>query len=497
MFPWKKAASTEDVPSSPPGGASDGLHDGHGIVQGKISQGLGGSFVGGIRSLAATIKNSESRDLEIYIKEERDVVEAHTSLMRQRAGSLDAEMRWASTKEEDIRAISDKLNQIQQAFIQTENAYIESIEGSRKIMKEIRNREKKIAEAKVRLRQAVSKRDAAQKKNNPDVDSLANEARQIQADIRGFEADHLGLTRADFKQALRLKHEATVKYAVRLSVASKFSLYLADQIPQGMLSPGQDLPPFTGQSTLDQIMADFNSAFSSNELVTKIPAAAPAPTITRVPVDANAVRREELERSNSPAPSFDSEGGQRGRNGEPAEMFAARKPETYVQVKNTPYVSGKTTPPNPAPLETGGGYYRVENITQNTADVSHRSNDSTSSPQRTGYSAYNSSGGGYSGPVQAGYYSQYLPQQPVPQGYPGQPGYVPVQQYSTGQQSYYTGPPSGPPLHQQAPPQHVTPQQGYQAPPRQAYYPPPPGSAQYQAEQFPPPPAGAPPSYPQ
>ncbi|KAJ3246988.1 hypothetical protein HDU78_005639 [Chytriomyces hyalinus] len=515
---WKKDKPADDGSAAPPNHPppdSDGLHDGAGHVQGRIGQGFGGTIVGGFRSMAATIRNAESRDLELFIKEERDVVEAYTALMKQRAGSVDAEIRWASTKEEDIRAVSDKLNQVQQAFIQAENGYIESLEASRKVMKEIRNREKKIHEAKGRLKAAVSKRDAADKKSQPS-EALTQEARQIQAEIRGMEAEHLGLTRADLKMALRLKHEASVKYAVRLSVASKFSLYLADQIPQGVLSPGQDLPPFGGAETLEKIMADFNTAFNSNELVTKIPAAAPAPTITKPYKEPGpASNRMELERTHSAAGSSTSENefyvdGGTIHNAS-AEMYAAPKPEKYLAVNPTPYTAGKASPPAQIPFDSNGssnqGYYQNQPIGHKPS-YSNLQDSIAAAPQMQAYSVgYTNPNTSYASTSQpSSYYSQYLPQQPPPpQGY-AQQGYnmpLPPPPSSVPQQYYAPPPPPSHPPHQQQQ------QMGYQQYPQQyggdpqqqqqqQYSPPPRGDSQYHvpaSSNVPPPPSGAPPSY--
>jgi hypothetical protein len=46
-------------------------------------------------------------------------------------------------------------------------------------------------------------------------------------------------------------------------IIAEFGIHLADQIPQGSLAPGQELPPFQGHSVTSQIMADFEEAIKN------------------------------------------------------------------------------------------------------------------------------------------------------------------------------------------------------------------------------------------
>jgi Eisosome component PIL1 len=51
------------------------------------------------------------------------------------------------------------------------------------------------------------------------------------------------------KQALNVKMDAIIEMSARMSIAATFGKHLADQIPQGQLSPGQGLPAYTGKET--------------------------------------------------------------------------------------------------------------------------------------------------------------------------------------------------------------------------------------------------------
>ncbi|KAJ3133167.1 hypothetical protein HK100_004622 [Physocladia obscura] len=420
------------------------------------------------RSTIASIKNPDSKDLQVYLKEEKDVVVAHTKLLQQRKGASDYYINWAAMKEEDIRfifklsfqAISARLQRIQEAFMQAENDYIHTLEQSRVRMKSIRDREKEISDTRAKLKSAISKRDTAQKKQQP-AEALIQEARDIHSHILELEAKHLGLTRLDLREALRLKHEASVKYAVKLSVASKYSLYLADQIPQGELLPGQSLPPYTGQPTLEAIIADFTAAFNSDELVTVIRSEVPAQTLIPVPIPENP----------NPSTTFEEPGSPVASVAESASIYAAPKPQAYQAVSSYTYATSST----PA-TEGNGGYYTsetaantVQNLSSQLGDVDVSANARNYSSQ--GYQQSMSAGTGYVSGALAqpsaaaptgGYYSQYLPQQAVTQGYSTQqysyPGPPPTQQQQNGyyaqpaqySQISYPGPP--PPLAQPLPP---------------------------------------------
>ncbi|KAJ3205257.1 hypothetical protein HDU82_005318 [Entophlyctis luteolus] len=292
-----------------------------------ITHGFSEMMSAGLRGAVASIKNPDSKDLQVYLKEERDVVAAQAKLLQQRRGATDWYINWAALKEEDIRAISAKIQQIQESFMLAEQEYVDALERARVRMKTIRDREKEISDMRAKLRSVVSKRDAAQKKQQP-AEALIQEARDIHAHIRELEAQHLGATRFDLRETLRMRHEATLKYAAKMSVASKFQLCLADQIPQGTLYPGQNLPPYTGQSTLELIMNDFTTAFSSDELVTVVRTDVPAPTLLPsmpgLPSDAPTYETPDVSNLN-------------GSDIEPAEVYAAPKPASYVPISQTPY----------------------------------------------------------------------------------------------------------------------------------------------------------------
>ncbi|KAJ3027615.1 UNVERIFIED_CONTAM: hypothetical protein HDU68_003488 [Siphonaria sp. JEL0065] len=422
----------------------------------------------GLRKTIATFKNHESKDLEVFLKEERDVVDATKTVTNQRKGATDYFYNWAGTKEEDVRSIAKKWCEIQEAFMVAESEYIESLEQSRLRMKVIRNREKGIGEAKQKLKAAISKRDAAEKKQGSvdDINHLKQDARNIQGHILELEAEHLGLTRLDLREALRIKHEASLKFAVKMSVASKFSLYLADQIPQGQLLAGQTLPPFANHETLDHILSDFTEAFASNELVTVVRTEVPAPAIQPIaPVAAP-------ERAPSPSGSHYSNSESVTANTtsttEPAVVYAASRPENYntlsQRVSNINLQSQLDRQPSPAPQTT------------------------SLAPQT------------YTVPYQPGFYNQYLSQQPAPP--PLQP-YVPAQAgfqqpYAPQRPVIYPGPPpqqapkQAYPQYAPAPPPHQYPQYAAQ-PSQQVQYPgpPPPANGQYPGP--PPPPQGPPP----
>ncbi|KAI9327386.1 Eisosome component PIL1-domain-containing protein [Obelidium mucronatum] len=496
---WKKKEPSDEqpLPPTPPPAGSGAASSGAAAASSGAAashSGLGDVFSAGLRKTIATFKNHDSKDLELFIKEERDVVVAAQAVANQRRGATDYFYQWAGTKEEDVRSIAKKWCDIQHSFIVAESEYIESLEQSRLRMKVIRNREKGIGDAKQKLKAAISKRDAAEKKQVPadEINKLKQDARDIQGHIMDLEAEHLGMTRLDLREALRIKHEACLKYAVKMSVASKFSLYLADQIPQGQLLAGQSLPPFANHETLERIVADFTDAFASNELVTVVRTEVPAPAIQPMALPAAIPER-------APSPSgslYSSSAAGHTANAtnaaggmtaaEPAVVYAASRPENYNTLTHrVSNINLQERQPSPAPQQP----------------------TNPAPPAQT-----------YAVPYQPGYYNQYLPQQPAPQPQqqyvlPSQTTYRPP--YAPQQPIIYPGPPP-PASHQQVPPPPPQQQQqqppyagGYGAvpappplqyqysspPPQQAQYPgPPPPSHGYQGNSLPPPPPNGPPT---
>ncbi|KAJ3031249.1 UNVERIFIED_CONTAM: hypothetical protein HDU68_005588 [Siphonaria sp. JEL0065] len=143
-------------------------------------------------------------------------------------------------------------------------------EQSRATLKEIKSREESLGVIKKKQRDLQSKLDAALKKGSSaprsilggsdavtdlirmDLGNLDREVMVAQADFEGFK-------REAFKNASKRKWNAIIEFSAKMIVLANFGNHISDQIPQGKLAPGYDLPAFKNAHIISQIMSDYES----------------------------------------------------------------------------------------------------------------------------------------------------------------------------------------------------------------------------------------------
>lgn len=103
---------------------------------------------------------------------------------------------------------------------------------------------------------AIKLKEAIKKQRN--IEEAQRLYDDIQQEIREKEAHVICEKRRLWKQALHVKMDGIIEMSSKCSIAASYGKYLADQIPQGKLSPGQQLPPYTGRKYLSICDRPFN-----------------------------------------------------------------------------------------------------------------------------------------------------------------------------------------------------------------------------------------------
>ncbi|KAJ3328028.1 hypothetical protein HDU76_010712, partial [Blyttiomyces sp. JEL0837] len=236
----------------------------------------------GLRKVVANFKHDDSRNLTLYLQEEKDVIKAYNALIKEKKEASKYYAIWGKLEGADIDDISSKMTTVFDHLFTAESTFVESYTQFRKKIKEVKAREEAIQEQRQKVKTAHTKLESAAKAQKP-IDALKIDYEAQGEELKKMIADHEGLKRADIRDAFKMQFEAYAALAIKMSVVAKYGVYLADQIPQGSLAPGQEMPPYIGHSVTSQIVADFEKDLEANILMIPAPAPPPAPTPTPTP----------------------------------------------------------------------------------------------------------------------------------------------------------------------------------------------------------------------
>ncbi|KAJ3195771.1 hypothetical protein HK101_011113 [Irineochytrium annulatum] len=212
-----------------------------------------------IRRAFAGVRRHDTKDLHIFLTEEKDVIKCLQALTKEKRDAIKYLGVWGKMEHADIDDISSKLTGVMSALVDGEDALIESMTSYRSKLAEIRKREEAITQQKAKVKRTVAAvREAAKKQK--DVEQATFEQDLAEEELRKMESESEGLKRLDMRDAFRILFAGYAELARKMAAVATFGTHLADQIPQGTLLPGQVLPPFNNANVTDQIMADFNAA---------------------------------------------------------------------------------------------------------------------------------------------------------------------------------------------------------------------------------------------
>ncbi|KAJ1539290.1 hypothetical protein HK405_013054 [Cladochytrium tenue] len=213
----------------------------------------------GLRRTFASLGTNDGKNLNIYLQEEKDVIVALRALTKEKREAVQYFDVWGKLEATDIKDICEKVVAINSVLFEAEADMIKTYIACREKFKTVRERELKVHALRHKARKARDVLERAARRNRSS-EQLEFERNYAEEELREAEADHVGRLRADLRDALNIFYGGYKDLAVKMTAAAKFGRHLSDQIPQGTLKPGQELPPFTGGSVIDQIYNDFKLA---------------------------------------------------------------------------------------------------------------------------------------------------------------------------------------------------------------------------------------------
>ncbi|KAJ3033777.1 hypothetical protein HK097_004728, partial [Rhizophlyctis rosea] len=217
----------------------------------------------GLRRTVAAINAHDHKELNVLIKEESDVIKQFKTLGKEASEASKYMTAWGKLEYDDFVDITDKLSILFDEHVKFINTLSERYNDYRTKLKDIRAREDNLYAQKQKVRHTQEKLKTEIKKGRP-ADSIRSELATVEREYTEGCAAHEGFKRATFQQALHIQFDGWMEYAQKVTIFATFGKYLSDQIPQGTLSAGQELPQYTGTETTKKIVTDFLKTVKEN-----------------------------------------------------------------------------------------------------------------------------------------------------------------------------------------------------------------------------------------
>eukprot|EP00842_Homolaphlyctis_polyrhiza_P001350 jgi/Hompol1/2215/HPOL_001646-RA len=169
---------------------------------------------------------------------------------------------WANIEHQDIKDICDRtremLDEFQTMILDFQLYNLSDGYGIyRDKLKEI-NKQTETLHALQHKHKQIQDRLSSAVKNKKPHEALQSELASTERDLQAMVADFESQKRLLLKEALDSQFDAFVSFGKEMTVLGAFGKFLSSQIPQGKLSPGQELPMYKGQEVTKRIFADFS-----------------------------------------------------------------------------------------------------------------------------------------------------------------------------------------------------------------------------------------------
>ncbi|KAI9218784.1 hypothetical protein BC828DRAFT_387708 [Blastocladiella britannica] len=246
------------------------------------------------RNIDRVAAKIEHKELEVYIHEERDVVENYRTLAVELRESAEYFIKWGTEEDElDIRDVSDKAGSLVHQVATSTSEMAAQHELARAHFKKIRDHEIAVQP----LRDAYHRADTAltklQRSSSPTrgkggaasssssssirrssssastaaLDARAAEARadcsRAELALVAAEAELAELKRVHLKAALHVRFDALRVHAARLAAVASCGARIADQLPVGYPLDGQQRPAYRGSDATIQLVRECMQAIES------------------------------------------------------------------------------------------------------------------------------------------------------------------------------------------------------------------------------------------
>ncbi|RKO96132.1 hypothetical protein CXG81DRAFT_11541, partial [Caulochytrium protostelioides] len=169
---------------------------------------------------------------------------------------------WGREEHADLTDCLDKAAIVLGKLAEFHNALADEHARYRGLLHDIHAQDQAILGIRNRNRELQSKIKSSAK-SGKNVEWLQKEEETVRRELLAAIAAQEGFKRRNIKDALHIQFDAWTTLGQKLMILGTFGKYLADQIPQGTLAPGQELPEYKGSATTTRIFGDFLKALKA------------------------------------------------------------------------------------------------------------------------------------------------------------------------------------------------------------------------------------------
>ncbi|KAI9095543.1 Eisosome component PIL1-domain-containing protein [Phlyctochytrium arcticum] len=224
-----------------------------------------------LRRSMVSLNAPDHPELTVLITEEKDVMKTLQKYSKEKVEAGKYMAVWGKTEHADLTDITEKYSTLFEEFSKFHSNLVEGYDGYRVRLKEMKTREDSLHGLRKRFKDLQDKFKDAIKKQKP-TEGLKLELTAVDRELAEQEAAFESFKRAKFKEAMHLQFDSFLEFGSKIAIFATFGKYMTDQIPQGMLAPGQELPSYEGSPVTTRIIADFLKAIREFDQQTSAPA---------------------------------------------------------------------------------------------------------------------------------------------------------------------------------------------------------------------------------
>jgi hypothetical protein len=203
--------------------------------------------------------------IKILLEEDKDIISATRNLGKEIGDSAAYLRKYGETQHFDLKDITDNLSFISKHIEKSLTDLASNLQKYRENLKSIKKQADEMYDLQMKAKIAADKLKKAESQQNKPADvlkSLKREAEEADVALLQYEAAFEANKRALFKDGLINQFQGYQDLGVKLQTIGHFGKCLANQIPQGELDPGDEMPIYLGAPTTKKIKEDFIKAFS-------------------------------------------------------------------------------------------------------------------------------------------------------------------------------------------------------------------------------------------
>ena len=201
--------------------------------------------------------------IKILLEEDKDIITATQRLGKEVGESAGFLKKYGETQHFDLKDVTDNLSFVGKEIEKSLNDLTGNLQRYRETLKSIKKMSDEMHELEVKAKSAAEKLKKAQSQNKP-VDSLKRDAEEAEATLLQFEAKYESSKRSLLKEGFLEQFQGWQDLGVKLQSIGHFGKCFAQQIPQGSLGPGDEMPIYLGAPTTKRIKEDFLAALADS-----------------------------------------------------------------------------------------------------------------------------------------------------------------------------------------------------------------------------------------